>query len=146
MTAHVLYPALNPELPATLSPAILTGLLRQKLGYRGVVITDDLEMGAIVSHLSVGEAAVKALLAGADMALICHSLEQAWEARATCEQALTNGTLAQSRLAEAYHRVATLKKHHFRPGLPPPLSSIGSPEHQKLVEEIERRASRSMSV
>jgi len=50
MTAHVLYPALDPDLPATLSPTILTGLLRQKLGYRGMVITDDLEMGAIVSH------------------------------------------------------------------------------------------------
>jgi beta-N-acetylhexosaminidase len=143
MTAHVLYPALDPDLPATLSPAILTGLLRQKLGYRRVVITDDLEMGAIASHLSVGEATVKALYAGADMVLICHSWERVWEAHAACEQALADGTLAQSRLQEAYHRVTTLKKNHFRPVPLPPLSSIGSPEHQRLREKIEQRASQS---
>ena len=143
MTAHVLYPALDLDQPATLSSTILTGLLRQKLGYRGVVITDDLEMGAIVSHLSVGEAAVKAFYAGADMALICHSWEQAWQARAACEQALANGTLTQSRLEEAYHRATMLKKNHFRSGPLPPLSSIGSPNHQKLVEKIEQKSSQS---
>jgi len=78
------------------------------------------------------------------MALICHNWEQAWQARAACEQALANGTLTQSRLEEAYYRVAALKKNHFRALSSPPLSSVGSPEHQKLVAEIERRASQSV--
>ncbi len=140
MTAHVLYPALDPQFPATLSPAILTGLLRQKLGYRGVVLTDDLEMGAIADHFPIGEAAWRTLAAGADLLLICHSWEQAWEARRGCEEALSRGLLSPKRLKEADHRIRLLKKNHFRSYPQPSPSCIGSPEHQKLVAEILREA------
>ena len=71
MTAHVLYKALDDQLPATLSPNIITHLLREQMGYDGVVLTDDLEMHAIVDHYGPGEAAVRAFLAGCDMLLIC---------------------------------------------------------------------------
>jgi beta-N-acetylhexosaminidase len=146
MTAHVLYPALDPDLPATLSPSILTGLLRRKLNYRGLVISDDLEMGAIVSHFSVGEAAVMALQAGADLLLVCHCWARARVAREACERALGSGALPRSRLDEACHRVAMLKKIHFRSGPRPPLSAVGSPEHQQLVKEIQQRSVGSSTV
>ena len=76
MSAHITFPALDdtPGLPGTLSHKVLTGLLRERLGYDGVIITDDLEMGAIVDNFSAKEAAVRAVKAGADILLISHDL------------------------------------------------------------------------
>src|SRR4029079_3906365 len=71
MTAHIAVPALAPpDLPATLSPAILTDLLRKQLGFNGLVVTDALEMGGIAKGYSAGEASAKALEAGADTLLM----------------------------------------------------------------------------
>jgi len=71
MTAHLSVPALEaPEVPATLSPAILTGVLRDQLGFKGIVITDALEMGGIAKGFSVGDASVRAVKAGADVLLM----------------------------------------------------------------------------
>ena len=71
MTAHLAVPALEaPDLPATLSPAILTGLLREQLGFKGIVVTDALEMGGIAKGFNVAEAAVRAVKAGADVLLM----------------------------------------------------------------------------
>src|SRR4030067_3344704 len=71
MTAHVLYPALDRECPATLSRKILTGLLREQLSFRGMVFSDALEMKAITRHYGIGRAAVMALSAGCDAVLVC---------------------------------------------------------------------------
>jgi beta-N-acetylhexosaminidase len=71
MTAHLAVPALEaPDLPATLSPAILTSLLREQLGFKGIVVTDALEMGGIAKGFSVAEASVRAVKAGADVLLM----------------------------------------------------------------------------
>src|SRR5690348_4981105 len=71
MTAHIAVPAISPpDLPATLSPAILTKLLRQEMGFKGLVVTDALEMGGIAKGYNSGEAAVRALEAGADTLLM----------------------------------------------------------------------------
>lgn len=100
MTAHVLYPALDPVHPATLSPAIGTALLREKLGFSGVLFSDDLEMKAIEGD--AGAAAVRAVRAGCDVLLVCsrddvaervhealvHEAEASDAFRARCEQAL----------------------------------------------------------
>jgi beta-N-acetylhexosaminidase len=79
MTAHLMVPAWD-ERPATLSPVALTQILRQKLGFEGVIITDDLEMGGITSQLSPEQGARAALAAGADLLLICNRPEAAREA------------------------------------------------------------------
>lgn len=71
MTAHVRYPAIDEEQPATLSKAIVTDLLRAELGFEGLVATDDMEMGAIARHRDVAEASVEALRAGCDLLLLC---------------------------------------------------------------------------
>ncbi|MBA3004149.1 MAG: beta-N-acetylhexosaminidase [Desulfurivibrio sp.] len=71
MTSHTVYPQFDPEQPATLSPRILGGLLRDELGYDGMIVTDDLEMGAIENEGTVADAALVAFQAGADMLLIC---------------------------------------------------------------------------
>ena len=72
MVAHILMTQLDPDLPASLSPAVVTDLLRGKLGFGGVVFTDDLTMGAITQNYGLGEAAVLAVEAGCDMLLVCH--------------------------------------------------------------------------
>ncbi len=140
MTAHILYPALDPDLPATLSPLVIEGLLRRRLHFQGVVVTDDLEMGAIVRHCTVEQAAVDALRAGADLLLICHSPERALAAWDACLQALGNGSLLPQRVTQAQQRIAVLKKAHHRQRSTP-IQSIGAPEHQQLIEEILRQAS-----
>lgn len=135
MTAHVLYPALDPDMPATLSPAIIDGLLRSQLHFAGVVVTDDLEMGAIVKHFTVERAAVDALRAGADLLLVCHSLERALLARDTCMRALSDGTLSRQRVEQAEQRITVLKRRHQRRPVAT-AQAIGVLAHQQLVEEI----------
>ena len=71
MTAHVLVPSLDEEKPATLSPRIVQALLRDELGFHGVILSDDLEMKAIAKTYTVPEAAVEAIAAGCDGLLVC---------------------------------------------------------------------------
>lgn len=111
MTAHVFFPAVEPEpdLPATLSRNVLTGLLREELGFEGVLITDDLFMGAIVKRYSIGEAAVRALVAGADIALLCHGrAEQAAAIEAILDAARV-GKISRERVDESVGRILRLK-------------------------------------
>ncbi len=139
MTAHVVYPALDPQQPASLSSVIMNDLLRKRLGFQGVIVSDDLEMGAIVRHSSVAAATVQALSAGADLLLVCRSLERALSARDACRQALQQGVLAEERVTEAQRRVERLKQRIAdRPSLPLPV--IGAPEHARLVDTIVRQA------
>jgi beta-N-acetylhexosaminidase len=140
MTAHILYPALDAEYPATLSRKIIEDLLRQQLGFRGVVVTDDLEMGAIVRHDAVEQAAVQALCAGADLLLICHKIDLALAAREACLRALTEGILSSQRLEEARRRLALLRRQHTQHRRTSRVV-IGSQAHRQLVEVIVRQAS-----
>ncbi len=139
MTAHVVYPALDPQQPASLSSIIMNDLLRKRLGFQGVIVSDDLEMGAIVRHSSVAAAAVQALGAGADLLLVCQSLERALSARDACRRALQQGVLTKERVIEAQRRVEWLKQRIAdRTSLP--LPTIGAPEHHVLVERIIQNA------
>jgi len=144
MTAHIVYPALDSESPATRSRPILSSLLRQQLGFRGVIVTDDLEMGAIIRHDSVANTAVQALYAGADLLLICHKLELALAARESCLQALTTGELSLQRVEDAFAHIKMLKQHHTRQRRANK-ETIGSPMHQQLTEAIKQKASANLA-
>jgi beta-N-acetylhexosaminidase len=72
MSAHVLFEAVDPGVPATLSSAVLQGILRERLGFEGVIVSDDLEMKAIADRMDIGQAAVDAIEAGVDLVLCCH--------------------------------------------------------------------------
>ena len=111
MTGHLLVPAIDEEWPATLSRRVLTGLLRDELGFEGAVITDGIEMRAVTRRYGLAGAAVRALAAGADA--ICVGGEHADEAdtrhlRDAIVEAVTAGILPEERLAEAAKRVAQL--------------------------------------
>jgi beta-N-acetylhexosaminidase len=98
MTAHVIYSALDPDLPATLSPKIMRRLLREELGYEGVVVSDDLEMAAIADRFDLGEAAKLALAAGIDLVLVCHRedrQEAVFKALAGCDRELLERAAAR---------------------------------------------------
>ncbi|MBS1153347.1 MAG: Beta-hexosaminidase [Myxococcaceae bacterium] len=110
MTAHIAVPKITGDgLPATLSRPILTGLLRERLGFGGLVLTDELEMEAIVERYGVGKAAVMALNAGADMVLIPWRAEKKAEVHAALLEAAQNGELSAQRLDEAVTRILELK-------------------------------------
>ncbi|MHB8878911.1 MAG: glycoside hydrolase family 3 N-terminal domain-containing protein, partial [Myxococcaceae bacterium] len=110
MTAHVAIPKMTgDDLPATLSPKILTGLLRKRLGFDGLVLTDELEMDAIVDRFGVGKAAVMAVAAGADMVLIPWRPEKKTEVYQALHEAAESGALPQARLDEAVRRILTAK-------------------------------------
>jgi beta-N-acetylhexosaminidase len=76
MTTHIIYRALDAERPATLSPAVVSGLLRGRLGFGGLVLSDDLQMGAIIKRWGLTEAAELALRAGCDQLLVCNMLRR----------------------------------------------------------------------
>ena len=109
MTSHIMFDAIDPGLPATLSPAILTGLLRQQMGFDGLVITDDLEMRGIADHWGAGEAAVLAVLAGADLLLCCHTYSTQQAITAALTEAAASGRIPAARLAESQARIARAK-------------------------------------
>jgi beta-N-acetylhexosaminidase len=138
MTAHVVYPALDPDRPATLSPIILRDLLRDRLGFRGLILTDALGMAAISQDYHAGEAAVRSLQAGADVALV---VDDAEDVHAAIVAALREGRLPTAQLDESVRRVVRLKlRMRDRWATPPPLSVLGSPAHQAVAAEIGRRA------
>ncbi len=109
MVAHLACPQLGDgDLPATLSACVTTDLLRGELGFRGVAITDAMEMEGVAGVFGRGEAAVRALLAGCDLLLYCFELEGVEEARAGIRAALDSGRLPMARLSAAAARVEKL--------------------------------------
>jgi beta-N-acetylhexosaminidase len=108
MTAHIVYPAIDPDNPATMSPAILDGILRKQWNYKGVVITDGMDMHAIAGRYGVGNAAVRALLAGADMVMALGTTETQEETLDAIAAALAGGALPQSAVDERLARLDAL--------------------------------------
>jgi beta-N-acetylhexosaminidase len=109
MTAHIAVPAIDDAgIPATLSPKILTGVLRDELEFKGIIVTDALEMGGIAKGFPVGEAAVRALEAGADVLLMPPDGEAAINAVATAVRA---GHISTKRIDESVMRILTAKAH-----------------------------------
>lgn len=111
MTAHVIFPALEPEeIPATMSRRIITGMLRERMGYEGLVVTDCMEMGAIASDYGTVQGAVRALQAGADIALVSHTALTAMEAVEAAEEALRNGSISMEELQRSTERILRFKR------------------------------------
>lgn len=131
MVGHILLTEVDPLLPSSISPAVVDGLLRQELGFEGVVFTDDLTMGAISNTYSLGEAAVKAVQAGCDMLLVCHGLDNARAAHAALLEAVEAGDLTRSRLEESVGRILALKEAYGVDDSP-----VGIPDVEKLNEVI----------
>jgi beta-N-acetylhexosaminidase len=141
MTAHVVYPALDPDRPATLSRAVCTDL-RNAIGFRGLLVSDDLEMSAIAARMTVEDASVQAVAAGCDALLVCWSdekQERAFEAlvreaeaspafRQRCEEACARGLDARRRSTARPLDDEGVTR------------AIGSAESRAIAVEMQRRA------
>ena len=112
MTAHIVYPALDPVYPATMSRPILTGILRERFGYRGVIITDGMDMHAIAHRYGAGEAAVNALRAGADMVMAIGTRETQLETVHAIAGAIRDGVLPLREVHARLARLAQLAERH----------------------------------
>lgn len=116
--------------PASISPSIVTKLLRQELGYKHLVVTDDLEMGAIAKHTEIEDASVRAFLAGEDMLLICATPETIRRGYRALLKAAREGSVSEKRIQASLKRVAATKAL-VKP--PPPLDME---KYERLAEEI----------
>ncbi len=119
MVAHAYYPALegSERLPASLSQNVLTTLLRDELEFRGLAISDDMEMGAITSHFDFGEACVRAVEAGEDMLLVCQSVGRVREAFDALVRAARDGRITPGRRKRCLDRIARVKAELSTPVL-----------------------------
>lgn len=113
MTAHVFNANLDPDYPATLSKPIITGILRGELGYDGVVISDDVQMGAITSQFGFETAVQKAIEAGVDIIAIANNLvyeeDIGTRAVALIQRLVAAGTVSEARIDQSYQRIRRLK-------------------------------------
>jgi beta-N-acetylhexosaminidase len=142
MTAHVLYPALDPKYPATLSKRVIQALLRTKMGYEGLVLSDDLEMGAITDQWDVSNASVRALLAGVDLLLICHDIKHQRNAIEAVKRAVVSGKVSEKRLNTSIQRILRLKERFLmaREGGSSKEAEriVGCAEHREVAERVKR--------
>ena len=144
MTAHVLVPALDADRPATLSHRIITGVLREELGFQGVVFSDDLEMKAIANSYAVGTAAIEAVAAGCDGLLLCgsdHGVQAA--ALEAIVHAVESEVIPRTRIDDAMQRQRRQKERFLaRETAPASLadlrSVLGRDEHQAIAKEMAR--------
>ena len=110
MTAHIMLPKLEKEsVPATLSRSIMTDLLRDRLGFKGILVSDSLEMQAVKDVYSFKASMTMALRAGVDIALICHAPAEAAEALAAQKTALESGLLAEDEIQKSLERIIRVK-------------------------------------
>jgi beta-N-acetylhexosaminidase len=136
MTAHVLYPAFDPSVPASVSRTILQQLLRREMGFTGVIVSDDLEMQALRTVGSVADCAVRSLQAGVDCVLVCNDFEEALRTADRLRHAWRDGTLDRTALERSAARIRAL-----RPRKVPTDVSLPVRAHQELNERLRRYAS-----
>jgi beta-N-acetylhexosaminidase len=134
MTAHVVYAALDPRRPATLSRRICHDLLRRRLGFRGVLFSDDLEMQAVAGRRTPERSAVAALAAGCDMLLVCQSLDAAVRAMEGVERAVERGGLDATALTRSLLRIHGLRRRVSRRQA---TARFGWPAHTRLARRLE---------
>lgn len=138
MTAHVVFPALEPDVPATLSKRAMTGLLREQLGFDGVVVSDDLDMKAVADRFAPGEAAVQAIVAGCDALLLCAREDIQQASREALLARATDDPAFRLRIGEAAARVRKLKARYFAsaPARPDWQAVCGSAAHRALAATL----------
>ncbi len=112
MVAHILLPKIDPKNPASFSKTIISDILRTEMNYDGVVITDDFTMGAIVKNYNIGQAAVKSILAGSDIVLVCHDFEKQKTVISALKNAAESGRLPMDRIDQSVTRILKLKQEH----------------------------------
>ena len=145
MTAHILVPALDEDLPATLSPRIVKGLLRDELGFRSVIVSDDLEMKAIAKTWTVPDAAVRAIAAGCDAFLVCSGdVDAQAQALEALVHAVEDGHIPHKALEGSQKRLRQVKERFLAVPVGAPMRGedlrrvLGCEAHQRVADEMAR--------
>jgi beta-N-acetylhexosaminidase len=137
MTAHVVFMPIDPRYPATMSDVILQGILRKRLGFDGVLISDDMEMKAIASNFGIEDAIVRATNAGIDLFAICHSQALQNQAIDALIRGVERGEVPQARIEQANHRLDKLCQNYVKDAAEKAdLSVIGCEAHRQVVERV----------
>ena len=140
MTAHVVVRELDPDVPATLSPAIIDRLLRKQLGFQGVIVSDDLEMKAVAAHWGPADAALRAVRAGCDILPVCASPDAQVEAIEGIVRAVESEELRFTEMDAAGRRIVALKERFLLPYADPDpreaRRAAGGEERLMLAREI----------
>ncbi|OFZ28584.1 MAG: hypothetical protein A2622_05690 [Bdellovibrionales bacterium RIFCSPHIGHO2_01_FULL_40_29] len=140
MTAHILFKNIDPKWPVTLSDFFLKTMIRDEMKYRGLIITDDLDMKAMATHYDKGDIPIRAMQAGADLLLYCNEPESPPIAIEGLLTAIAQGQLHKSDLEKTHQRILDVKKLKLFAPDPRPfeeaLTIIGCPEHLALADAI----------
>jgi beta-N-acetylhexosaminidase len=139
MTAHILLPGIDPQQPASLSRKMLDGVLRRRMGFQGAILADDLGMGAIARSFGPGEAAIRTLQAGADIAMLCHNWMAVGPALGAVRRAHDNGRFDAAEWRASFERIERICALAESPEPQPPLEIIGCAEHRALAGKIRAR-------
>ncbi len=138
MTAHVVFDAIEPGVPATLSRRALVGLLREELGFAGLLVSDDLNMQAISERWGIGAAAVEAVRAGVDHLLVCRDASRAWAALEALERALSEGRIEAAVARAALSRGAAFRSRWSGPSRGR-LDDTVLAQHRQLLAPVRTR-------
>ena len=139
MTAHILLPQIDSQNPASLSRTMLDGVLRRRLRFDGVILADDLGMGAIAKRYGPGEAAVHTLLAGTDIAMLCHDWAAVAPAIDAVRKARMEGRFDESEWSASLDRINRTCVQAEASSAQPSMDILGSEEHRRLTAEIRAR-------
>lgn len=113
LVSHLIYTDIDSKNPASLSKNIMTDLLRNELNFSGIIITDDMEMGAIANHNNFKTIGVNAIKAGADIVMVCHEYEHETDVYLGLLDAVNNGEISQERINQSVKRIVKAKLLHL---------------------------------
>jgi beta-N-acetylhexosaminidase len=134
MIAHILLPQIDPDHPSTFSKIIISDILRRDLQFDGLVITDDMTMGAITENYDIGQAAVQSINAGSDIILVCHDYDKEAAVIEALLEAAQNGTITPERLDESVYRILALKEKYALDDRP--VSSVKPEDINKKIQAL----------
>ena len=137
MVAHILLPELKTEYPSSMSKEVVTDLLREKLNFKGVIMTDDMTMQAITNNYEIGEAALESVKAGNDIVLIAHDYNKAVAAINAIKSAVDAGEISEKRIDESVKRIIQLKLKYELDD-----DQVETADLDELNEEIENTLSK----
>lgn len=146
MTSHVLFPSIEKQrIPATMSESIQTDLLRRKMGFDGIRITDCMEMKAIADHFGTVEATVASIKAGADLVCVCHTLEVQKRCVEAVKKAVSDGVIPLQRIDAAVGRILSAKTRYglfesCTPDMRKVRSVVGCAEHKQFARSISEKS------
>ena len=138
MIAHILMPKVDPDYPASLSKVVITDILRAELGFNGVVMTDDMTMGAIVDHYDLPQSSVQSVLAGTNIVLVGHDVEKGIAVIEALTEAVKNGKISEELLNNRVYTILKLKEKYGlnnEPAKGPDVQSLNT-DIQKIVNKV----------